>query len=97
MDSLKSVPPCILAGHLCFSERDDSHCAPTDGNDAAAMLDGLRSVGGDFRVLELHSRDRLEQKRRIVDQELAERGLRVTKEEERAERAPRTGVDHALT
>jgi hypothetical protein len=26
MDSLKSVPACILAGHLRLSERDDSYC-----------------------------------------------------------------------
>ena len=80
VDFLKSIPTPILAGHLYFTERNDSHFAPTDVDDIAAALDGLCEAGCDFWVLELHTRETLEQTRRVVDQYLAERGLRVTNE-----------------
>ncbi|MBI4573685.1 MAG: sugar phosphate isomerase/epimerase [candidate division NC10 bacterium] len=69
-DFLKSIPTPILAGHLYFTERDDSHFAPTAVDDIAAALDGLWEAGCDFWVLELHTRETLEQTRRIVDQYL---------------------------
>ena len=79
-DFLKSIPTPILAGHLYFTERNDSHFAPTDVDDIAAALNGLWEAGCDFWVLELHTRETLEQTRIVVDQYLAERGLRVTNE-----------------
>jgi sugar phosphate isomerase/epimerase len=71
VDFLKSLPTPILAGHLYFTERDDSHVPPAEVADVAAALDGLRAAGCDWWVLELHRQDALEQTRRVVDQYLA--------------------------
>jgi sugar phosphate isomerase/epimerase len=71
VDFLKSIPTPILAGHLYFTERDDSHVPPAEVADVAAALDGLRGAGCDWWVLELHTRDTLEQTRRVVDEYLA--------------------------
>ena len=71
VDFLKSIPTPILAGHLYFTERDDSHVPPAAVADVAAALDGLRAAGCDWWVLELHTRDTLEQTRRVVDEYLA--------------------------
>lgn len=70
-DFLKSLPAPILAGHLYFTERDDSHFAPAEVGDVAEALDGLLEAGCDFWVLELHTRETLEQTRRVVDEYLA--------------------------
>lgn len=79
-DFLKSIPTPILAGHLYFTERNDSHFAPTDVDDIAEALDGLGEAGCDFWVLELHTRETLEQTRRVVDEYLNGGGPRVTNE-----------------
>jgi len=70
-DFLKSIPTPILAGHLYFTERNDSHFAPARVEDITAALDGLCEAGCDFWVLELHTRETLEQTRKVVDQYLA--------------------------
>lgn len=77
-DFLKSIPTPILAAHLYFTERNDSHFAPTEVADVAAALDGLREAGCDFWVLELHTRETLEQTRRVVDEYLTSRKHPVT-------------------
>jgi len=76
-DFLKSLPTPIVAGHLYFTERNDSHFAPTDVDDIGKALDGLREVGCDFWVLELHTLATLEQTRRVVDEYLAGRTRRL--------------------
>ncbi len=96
-DFLKSIPTRIMAGHLYFTERNDSHFAPTDVTDIAGALDGLWEAGCDFWVLELHTRETLEQTRRVLDQYLAERESRIASEQGRAERTPRTGGDHVVS
>ena len=70
-DFLKSIPTPILAGHLYFTERNDSHFAPARVEDIAAALDGLCEAGCDLWVLELHTRETLEQTRKVVDEYLA--------------------------
>ncbi len=70
-DFLRSLPTRILAGHLYFTEENDSHFAPTGLGDLADTLDALCTAGCDFWVLELHSRETLEQTRRVVDEYLS--------------------------
>ncbi len=70
-DFLRSVPTRILAGHLYFTEENDSHFAPKAVGDLAGALDALAAAGCDFWVLELHSRTTLEQTRRVVDEYLS--------------------------
>lgn len=79
-DFLKSLPAPILAGHLYFTERNDSHVPPASVGDIAAAMDALCEAGCDFWILELHTRETLEQTRRIVDQYLAERGSHLSTE-----------------
>jgi len=74
-DFLRAIPTRILAGHLYYTERDDSHFAPETVEDLASALDGLREAGCDFWVLELHTCETLEQTRRLVDGYLAARGI----------------------
>jgi sugar phosphate isomerase/epimerase len=73
VDFLRSVPTRILAGHVYLVERDDMHFAPKTAAEIAPGLAALTDVGCDFWVLELHSLERLEQTRRIVDQHLGAR------------------------
>jgi sugar phosphate isomerase/epimerase len=70
-DFIRSIPTRILAGHLYFTEENDSHFAPKDVADMAEALDALSAAGCDFWVLELHSRATLEQTRSVVDAYLA--------------------------
>ena len=77
-DFLKSIPTPILASHLYFTERDDSHFAPAGVGDVAEPLEGLLAAGCDFWVLELHTRQTLEQTRRVVDEYLASRKGPIT-------------------
>lgn len=86
-DFLKGIPTPIVAAHLYFTERNDSHFAPARVEDIAAALDGLREAGCDFWVLELHTRETLEQTRRVVDQYLAEQA-RSDREPGRADLTP---------
>jgi sugar phosphate isomerase/epimerase len=76
-DFLRAVPTRILAGHLYYTERDDSHFAPGAVEEVAGALDGLREAGCTFWVLELHSRETLEQTRRVLDAYFAARGIRT--------------------
>lgn len=71
VDVLKSIPTRIVAGHLYLTETGDAHVPPAAVADVAAALDGLRAAGCDWWVLELHTRDTLEQTRRVVDEYLA--------------------------
>jgi sugar phosphate isomerase/epimerase len=67
---VRSVPTPILASHVYGIERNDAHFAPHAVADLAPALDALREKGCGFWVLELHSRETLEQTRRIVDEYL---------------------------
>lgn len=78
MDFLKSIPTRIVAGHVYLTEEGDSHVAPAEVADISAVLDGLRAAGCDWWVLELHTRETLEQTRKVVDQYLAERSEIMT-------------------
>ena len=69
-DFVRSVPTPILASHVYGIERNDAHFAPHAVADLAPALDALREKGCGFWVLELHSRETLEQTRRVVDEYL---------------------------
>ncbi len=71
VEFLRSIPTRIVAGHLYLTETGDSHVPPSEVADMAATLDGLRAAGCDWWVLELHTRETLEQTRRVVDHYLA--------------------------
>ena len=71
LDVLQSIPTPIIAAHLYLTERDDTHVAPADPEEMAGALDLLRERGCDFWVLELLSREALEQTRRVVERYLA--------------------------
>jgi sugar phosphate isomerase/epimerase len=73
VDLLRSIPTRILAGHLYLTEVGDSHVAPAQVGDIAEALDALMAAGCDWWVLELHTRETLEQTRRVVDEYLARR------------------------
>jgi sugar phosphate isomerase/epimerase len=79
VDFLRAIPTPILASHLYFIERDDTHFAPQSLEDLAPALDALGERGCDFWVLELHSLKTLEQTRRIVDEYLGEHGERTSR------------------
>lgn len=85
VDFLRSIPTRVLAAHLYFTEANDSHFAPTDVGDIAPTLDGLDEAGCDFWVLELHTRETLEQTRRVVDQYLTDKATRITTDSKRAQ------------
>jgi sugar phosphate isomerase/epimerase len=68
---LRAIPTPILAAHIYFSEVRDSHVVPSTVADIADALDGLRTAGCDFWVLELHAREPLHQTRTVVDEYLA--------------------------
>lgn len=73
VDVLRAVPTRIAAAHVYFTETGDTHHAPRDVSDIAAALDALVATGCDWWVVELHTRDALEQTRRILDLHLAGR------------------------
>jgi len=77
VDFLRAIPTPILASHLYFVERDDTHYAPQTVEDMAPTLDALTEAACDFWVLELHTLEALEQTRRVVDQYLATRRASV--------------------
>jgi hypothetical protein len=77
VDFLRSIPTRIVAAHLYLTETGDSHVPPAGISDVAEALDGLWSAGCDWWVLELHTRETLEQTRRVVDQYLASRPDRM--------------------
>jgi sugar phosphate isomerase/epimerase len=71
LDVLRSIPTPVIAAHLYLTERDDTHVAPANPEEMAGALDLLRERGCDFWVLELLSREALEQTRRVVERYLA--------------------------
>lgn len=73
VDFLRGIPTRIVAGHLYLTETGDSHVPPAEVGDVADVLDTLREAGCDWWVLELHTRETLEQTRRVVDEYLARR------------------------
>jgi sugar phosphate isomerase/epimerase len=77
VDFLRSIPTRIVAGHLYLTETGDAHVPPAEVGDVADTLDGLLSAGCDWWVLELHTRETLEQTRGVVDQYLASRPDRM--------------------
>ncbi len=72
-DVLRSVPTRIAAAHVYFTETGDTHHPPPGLGDMAAALDALAATGCDWWVVELHTRQALEQTRRVVDQYLVAR------------------------
>jgi hypothetical protein len=72
LDFLQGIPTPILASHIYLVERDDTHFAPQTAAEMASALDALSAARCDFWVLELHSRESLEQTRGIVDQYLSQ-------------------------
>lgn len=70
---VRSIPTPILASHVYGIEKNDAHFAPQALAELAPGLDALREKGCDFWVLELHSREALEQTRRVVETYLASR------------------------
>jgi sugar phosphate isomerase/epimerase len=71
---IRAIPTPILASHVYLIERDDVHFAPQGVGDLAPALDLLREKRCDFWVLELHSLEKLEQTRRVVDAYLGQCG-----------------------
>ncbi len=71
IEFLRSIPTPILSSHVYLVERHDVHFAPQGLADIREALDGLVAAGCDFWVLELHTRETLEQTRRVVDEFLA--------------------------
>jgi sugar phosphate isomerase/epimerase len=71
VDVLRSVPTPILAAHVYGTETGDTHHPATSVADLAPALDALRAAGCDWWVVELHTRDALEQTRAVVDRYLA--------------------------
>jgi sugar phosphate isomerase/epimerase len=78
LDFLTCIPTRVVAGHLYLTETGDSHVPPAVVSDVAEVLDSLWAAGCDWWVLELHTRDTLEQTRTVVDQYLASRQRPVT-------------------
>ncbi len=73
VDFLRSIPTRIVAAHLYLTETGDSHVPPAAVGDVSEAQDGLWSAGCDWWVLELHTRETLEQTRKVVDEYLARR------------------------
>jgi hypothetical protein len=71
-DFLGSIPTTILASHIYLVEEDDTHFAPQSVPEMAAALDALIAARCNFWVLELHSRESLEQTRSVIDQYLSQ-------------------------
>lgn len=73
VEFLRSIPTPILATHIYYTERNDSHFVPEKLADIGPALDALCERGCDFWVLELHTPATLEQTRRIVDEYLVKK------------------------
>lgn len=71
VEFLNSIPTRVVSTHIYFTERNDTHFVPENLDAIRPALDGLRSRGCDFWVLELHTQPTLEQTRTIVDEYLA--------------------------
>ncbi len=73
-DVLRSIPTRVAAAHVYHIEIGDTHHPPREVADMATTLDALVAVGCDWWVVELHTRENLEQTRRVLDAYLAGRG-----------------------
>lgn len=71
VEFLRSIPTRVAAAHVYYTETGDTHHPPANVGDLAAALDALGATGCDWWVVELHTREALEQTRRVVDQYLA--------------------------
>ncbi len=71
VEFLNAIPTPVVAAHIYFTERNDTHFVPEKLEDISPALDGLAARGCDFWVLELHTRETLERTRKIVDEYLA--------------------------
>ncbi len=76
LEFLRAIPTPISAAHLYYTEKNDAHFVPTSVGQMADALDTLRKRGCEFWVLELHTRETLEQTRKIIDEYLDARGRR---------------------
>jgi len=74
VEFIRAIPTPILASHVYLIERDDVHFPPQVVGDLAPVFDVLREKRCDFWVLELHSLEKLEQTRRVVDAYLQQCG-----------------------
>jgi sugar phosphate isomerase/epimerase len=72
-DVLRAIPTPVLAAHVYYRETGDTHHPPATLADMAETLDALVAAGCEWWVVELHTREALEQTRRVVDQYLAAR------------------------
>lgn len=70
VDVLRSVPTRIAAAHVYYTETGDTHHPATDVAQLAPALDALLAAGCDWWVVELHTRDALEQTRAVLDRYL---------------------------
>jgi sugar phosphate isomerase/epimerase len=73
VDVLRSIPTRIAAAHVYGVEVGDTHHPPRDVADVAPALDALAAAGCDWWVVELHTRETLQQTRRVLDGYLAGR------------------------
>ena len=73
VDVFRLIPTRIAAAHVYYTEIGDAHHPPGEVGDLAAALDALAETGCDWWVVELHTRESLEQTRRVLDQYLAGR------------------------
>jgi sugar phosphate isomerase/epimerase len=73
VDVLRAIPTRVAAAHVYHVEVGDSHHPPGDVADLAPALDALAATGCDWWVVELHTREYLEQTRRVLDAYLAGR------------------------
>ncbi len=83
VDVLRAIPTRVAAAHVYHVETGDMHHPPRAVADVAPALDALLAAGCDWWVVELHTRENLEQTRRVLDAYLAGRGA--------------AGVTHAAT
>jgi len=73
VDVLRSIPTRVAAAHVYHVEVGDTHHPPRAVADMAAALDALLAIGCDWWVVELHTRETLEQTRQVLDTYLAGR------------------------
>ncbi|HEV8673341.1 MAG TPA: TIM barrel protein [Methylomirabilota bacterium] len=73
VDVLRSIPTRVAAAHVYFTETGDTHHPPREAGDLATTLDALIAAGCDWWVVELHTRESLEQTRRVLDDYLGQR------------------------
>lgn len=76
VDVLRSIPTRVAAAHVYHTEVGDTHHPPGEVSDLAPTLDALAAAGCDWWVVELHTRENLEQTRRVLDAYLAGRGAK---------------------